>query len=90
MILWFCTYFIDLDSIKDDKFVTASIFFYMKHLKNASLELYVPSQFQIQGNISPISSGGMGSIKMRNLRMERRSVRVRMGNFPYTTGQISA
>lgn len=56
----------------------------MKHPKNVSLKPYIPSQFQIQGNTSPISSGAMGSIKMSNLRMERISVRVRMAIFPYT------
>lgn len=57
--------------IRDDEFVTANIIFNMKHLKNASYELYIPSQFQIQGNTSPVISGEMGTIKARNLRMER-------------------
>jgi len=39
--LWVCTYIIDLDLVKDDKFVTENHFLNLKHLKNASLEPYI-------------------------------------------------
>lgn len=76
IILWFSIYVVDVHLLEDDKFVTANIFFNMKHLKNASLELCIYSQCQTQGNTSPISSVGMRNLKMRNLRMERISVRI--------------